>query len=51
VTVAESAQNRYGFKYVKREYPNDVVYPEPKPLYVERPVAKPKVDAQYTGSD
>jgi hypothetical protein len=26
-------KRRYGFTYLKREYPDSVTYPEPKPLY------------------
>jgi hypothetical protein len=33
MTMEEAVMRRYGFKYVKREYPNDIVYLEPKPLY------------------
>jgi hypothetical protein len=33
MTIAERVKNRYGFIYVKREYPGSEVFPEPKPLY------------------
>jgi hypothetical protein len=36
MTIEESAFRRYGFKYVKREYPNDEKFPAPKPLYTGR---------------
>jgi hypothetical protein len=36
MTIEENVMNRYGFKYVKREYPDAQVFPEPKPLYVPK---------------